>query len=107
VKFEVLGYITDDMNGARRPRPARPRVALAGELGPLEKRISESENAYQRRSSAANRRSCRVYRECKDAATLRRFRRGHHHLGEALTFTRSRTSRSGFCRFREHGVLRC
>ncbi len=49
VKFEVLGYMAGDMNDdakakARKTAAARSRV----NWDLLEKRISESENAYQR-----------------------------------------------------------
>src|SRR2546429_241679 len=72
VKFEVLGYITDDMNGdakAKARKAAASRSRVNWDL--LEKRISESENAYQR---PIIRRKidelAAYYRECKDAATL-------------------------------------
>src|SRR3989454_11451566 len=72
VKFEVLGYMAGDMNDdakakARKTAAARSRV----NWDLLEKRISESENAYQR---PIIRRKidelAAYYRECKDAATL-------------------------------------
>src|SRR5439155_1146170 len=72
VKFEVLGYITDDMNGdakAKARKAAASRSRVNWDL--LEKRISESENAYQR---PIIRRKidelAAYYRERKDAATL-------------------------------------
>jgi len=72
VKFEVLGYsgaeTNDDGKGkTRKAATARSRVNWDS----LEKRISESENAYQR---PIIRRKidelAAYYRECKDAATL-------------------------------------
>ena len=73
VKFEVLGYSAGDMDGDAKGKarkttaPARSRV----NWDLLEKRISESENAYQR---PIIRRKidelAAYYRECKDAATL-------------------------------------
>src|SRR5712664_2595155 len=72
VKFEVLGYSGANGNEdakakARKSAAARSRVNWDS----LEKRISESENAYQR---PIIRRKidelAAYYRECKDAATL-------------------------------------
>jgi len=72
VKFEVLGYSGVEANEeakakARKSAAARSRV----NWDMLEKRISESENAYQR---PIIRRKidelAAYYRECKDAATL-------------------------------------
>src|SRR5262245_27176629 len=71
VKFEVLGYAAADGDDAkakaRKTAAARSRV----NWDLLEKRISESENAYQR---PIIRRKidelAAYYRECKDAATL-------------------------------------
>src|SRR2546427_10797185 len=71
VKFEVLGYsggeANDDGKKTRKAAAARSRV----NWDMLEKRISESENAYQR---PIIRRKidelAAYYRECKDAATL-------------------------------------
>src|SRR5881296_4443456 len=72
VKFEVLGYSGVEANEdakakARKTAAARSRV----NWDLLEKRISESENAYQR---PIIRRKidelAAYYRECKDAATL-------------------------------------
>src|SRR2546425_3752505 len=71
VKFEVLGYsggeANDDGKKTRKSAAARSRV----NWDMLEKRISESENAYQR---PIIRRKidelAAYYRECKDAATL-------------------------------------
>jgi len=73
VKFEVLGYTgtngasADDKSKPRRTSAARSRV----NWDMLEKRISESEGAYQR---PIIRRKidelAAYYRECKDAATL-------------------------------------
>src|SRR5947207_10693381 len=72
VKFEVLGYSGANGNEeakakARKTAAARSRVNWDS----LEKRISESENAYQR---PIIRRKidelAAYYRECKDAATL-------------------------------------
>src|SRR5919201_1445528 len=72
VKFEVLGYTADEMNGdakAKARKAAASRSRVNWDL--LEKRISESENAYQR---PIIRRKidelAAYYRECKDAATL-------------------------------------
>ena len=70
VKFEVLGY-----SGGPEPEPAKgrkPKVSRARvNWDMLEKRISESETAYQR---PVIRRKidelAAYYRECKDAATL-------------------------------------
>jgi DGQHR domain-containing protein len=73
VKFEVLGYAgsngagADDKGKARKTTTTRSRV----NWDMLEKRISESESAYQR---PIIRRKidelAAYYRECKDAATL-------------------------------------
>src|SRR5712664_4910056 len=72
VKFEVLGYSGGEANDdgkakTRKAAAARSRVNWDS----LEKRISESENAYQR---PIIRRKidelAAYYRECKDAATL-------------------------------------
>ena len=72
VKFEVLGYTAADMNDnakAKARKTAAVRSRVNWDL--LEKRISESENAYQR---PIIRRKidelAAYYRECKDAATL-------------------------------------
>ena len=70
VKFEVLGY-----SGGPEPEPVKARKANASRArvnwDMLEKRISESETAYQR---PVIRRKidelAAYYRECKDAATL-------------------------------------
>ena len=68
VKFEVLGYSgAQPREAPRPPRAARGRVNWEV----LEKRISESENAYQR--PVIRRKIDELvtyYRECKDAATL-------------------------------------
>src|SRR5215471_14788482 len=71
VKFEVLGYAAadDDDAKAKARKTAASRSRVNWDL--LEKRISESENAYQR---PIIRRKidelAAYYRECKDAATL-------------------------------------
>jgi len=71
VKFEVLGYVAADNDDARAKarKTAATRSRVNWDL--LEKRISESENAYQR---PIIRRKidelAAYYRECKDAATL-------------------------------------
>ena len=70
VKFEVLGY-----SGGPEPEPTKGRKAKVSRArvnwDMLEKRISESETAYQR---PVIRRKidelAAYYRECKDAATL-------------------------------------
>src|SRR4029453_15050349 len=70
VKFEVLGY-----SGGPEPEPVKARKANASRArvnwDMLERRISESETAYQR---PVIRRKidelAAYYRECKDAATL-------------------------------------
>src|SRR2546421_4150644 len=72
VKFEVLGYSGANGNEdakakARKSAAARSRVNWDS----LEKRISESENAYQRPIIRRKIDELAVYyRECKDAATL-------------------------------------
>ncbi len=67
VKFEVLGYSGGLPKGDRRAAPARASV----NWDVLEKRISESESAYQR---PVIRRKINelvaYYRECRDAGTL-------------------------------------
>jgi DGQHR domain-containing protein len=71
VKFEVLGYSggpdEDEPKGKKQTRPSRARVNWDA----LERRISESETAYQR---PVIRRKIdelvEYYRECKDAGTL-------------------------------------
>src|SRR5437773_513195 len=71
VKFEVLGYSGgpngDDKAKGKKTKPSRAR----GNWDSLEKRISESEQAYQR---PVIRRKidelATYYRECKDAGTL-------------------------------------
>ncbi len=95
VKFEVLGYSGGPEADTRRP-PARSRSRVNWDA--LEKRISESETAYQR---PVIRRKIdelvQYYRECKEAGTLppipgaviitseRRFTftpvAGHHDIG--------------------------
>jgi DGQHR domain-containing protein len=69
VKFEVLGY----SGGPRNGEPAKARTAARSRVNwdILEKRISESESAYQR--PVIRRKIDELiayYRECKDAATL-------------------------------------
>jgi len=111
VKFEVLGYITDDMNGdakAKARKAAASRSRVNWDL--LEKRISESE----KRVSAADhppqdRRAGRVLPRVqgrRDAAGDSR--RGHHHLGERFTFTPVAGHHDlGLLQIpEEHGVLR-
>ncbi len=96
VKFEVLGYSGGPREdaGRTRPRPSRSRVNWDA----LERRISESETAYQR--PVIRRKIDELvayYRECKEAGTLppipgaviitseRRFTfapvAGHHDIG--------------------------
>src|ERR1043165_6387749 len=69
VKFEVLGYSGGPASEA--PTKGRPAVRSRGNWDSLEKRISESEIAYQR---PVIRRKidelATYYRECKDAGTL-------------------------------------
>jgi DGQHR domain-containing protein len=69
VKFEVLGYSGGPASEA--PTKGRPAVRSRVNWDSLEKRISESENAYQR---PVIRRKidelASYYRECKDAGTL-------------------------------------
>ena len=67
VKFEVLGYAGKEVPDAKAKRANRARVNW--EM--LEKRIGESEAAYQRpviRKKIDE--LAAYYRECKDAATL-------------------------------------
>src|SRR5438876_9446446 len=71
VKFEVLGYSGgpngDDKAKGKKTKPSRARVNWDS----LERRISESEAAYQR--PVIRRKIDELvayYRECKDAATL-------------------------------------
>ena len=68
VKFEVLGYTGGpEREVPRKTKPARARVNWES----LEKRISESESAYQR--PVIRRKIDELvayYRECKDSATL-------------------------------------
>ena len=68
VKFEVLGY-----SGGPKETPTKTRAAARSRVNwdVLEKRISESEMAYQR--PVIRRKIDELvayYRECKDAATL-------------------------------------
>src|SRR6266851_5494313 len=71
VKFEVLGYSggpdEDERPKGKKTKPSRARVNWDS----LERRISESETAYQR---PVIRRKIdelvQYYRECKDAGTL-------------------------------------
>jgi DGQHR domain-containing protein len=70
VKFEVLGYTGDDKPEAK---PGKARASVRGRVNwdSLEKRIGESESAYQRpviRKKIDE--LAAYYRECKDAATL-------------------------------------
>src|SRR5713226_4104042 len=67
VKFEVLGYAGSIPKPAGKTRPGRSRV----NWDVLEKRISESETAYQR--PVIRRKIDELvsyYRECKEAGTL-------------------------------------
>ena len=69
VKFEVLGYGGVDEPGRGQPQKNRSRARVNWDV--LEKRISESEVAYQRpviRKKIDE--LVAYYRECKDAATL-------------------------------------
>jgi DGQHR domain-containing protein len=69
VKFEVLGYTGGPQSDAPKARRNAARARVNWDM--LEKRISESETAYQR---PVIRRKidelAAYYRECKDAATL-------------------------------------
>jgi len=70
VKFEVLGYSGDEKP---EPRPGKVKASVRGRVNwdSLEKRIGESESAYQRpviRKKIDE--LATYYRECKDAATL-------------------------------------
>jgi DGQHR domain-containing protein len=70
VKFEVLGYTGDEKPEAK---PSKSRTSVRGRVNwdSLEKRIGESESAYQRpviRKKIDE--LAAYYRECKDAATL-------------------------------------
>jgi DGQHR domain-containing protein len=69
VKFEVLGYTGGPQSEAPRAKRSTARARVNWDM--LEKRISESETAYQR---PVIRRKidelAAYYRECKDAATL-------------------------------------
>ena len=70
VKFEVLGYSGDDKP---EPKTGKAKASVRGRVNwdSLEKRIGESESAYQRpviRKKIDE--LAAYYRECKDAATL-------------------------------------
>jgi DGQHR domain-containing protein len=69
VKFEVLGYAGGPPNETLRARKVTTRARVNWDM--LERRISESESAYQR---PVIRRKidelAQYYRECKDAGTL-------------------------------------
>jgi DGQHR domain-containing protein len=70
VKFEVLGYTGDEKP---EPKAGKARTSVRGRVNwdSLEKRIGESESAYQRpviRKKIDE--LAAYYRECKDAATL-------------------------------------
>jgi DGQHR domain-containing protein len=70
VKFEVLGYSGDD-KPETKPGKAKTSVRARVNWDSLEKRIGESESAYQRpviRKKIDE--LAAYYRECKDAATL-------------------------------------
>ena len=71
VKFEVLGYSGNGANAEAKPPKARTSVRARVNWDSLEKRIGESEAAYQRpviRKKIDE--LAAYYRECKDAATL-------------------------------------
>ena len=70
VKFEVLGYSGNEKS---EPKPGKAKTSVRGRVNwdSLEKRIGESEAAYQRpviRKKIDE--LAAYYRECKDAATL-------------------------------------
>ncbi|MBI1736850.1 MAG: DGQHR domain-containing protein [Candidatus Rokubacteria bacterium] len=69
VKFEVLGYTGGPEEARDKPRKASTRSRVNWDM--LERRISESETAYQRpviRKKIDE--LAQYYRECKDAGTL-------------------------------------
>ncbi len=71
VKFEVLGYAGSDAKPEAKPGKTRTSARARVNWGSLEKRIGESEAAYQRpviRKKIDE--LAAYYRECKDAATL-------------------------------------
>ena len=71
VKFEVLGYSGDEKKPEAKPGKAKASVRGRVNWDSLEKRIGESESAYQRpviRKKIDE--LAAYYRECKDAATL-------------------------------------
>jgi DGQHR domain-containing protein len=71
VKFEVLGYAGNDAKPEAKPGKTRTSTRSRVNWGSLEKRIGESEAAYQRpviRKKIDE--LAAYYRECKDAATL-------------------------------------
>jgi DGQHR domain-containing protein len=71
VKFEVLGYSCNGAKAESKPTKARTSARARVNWDSLEKRIGESEAAYQRpviRKKIDE--LAAYYRECKDAATL-------------------------------------
>jgi DGQHR domain-containing protein len=71
VKFEVLGYSGNGAKAEAKPTKARTSARARVNWDSLEKRIGESEAAYQRpviRKKIDE--LAAYYRECKDAATL-------------------------------------